>query len=190
MRSPKRQDSGFSEHTTSSRSKRQLTPEEQAAREKRRAERTPEEQAAHDKRKEERRQRAREAEKALEDAAVAAPTTPTKSDKGKDRSSAPRESRELASEHRRSSRRHSRSSVEPKLDTPSPVASKKFFDMKNGESIIEPNFTLKDKDREVPTSAAASSSKIPDPKRASTSSRLRRSEDKIGGRLTKDEPPS
>jgi len=151
--------------------------------------RTPEEQEAHDKRKEERR-RLRELEKAKEEAAPASP--------GKDRSipKSSSSSRDRPEHHRHhsshSSRRHSRTSVEPKLDVPpSPAASKKFFDIKNGESVIESNFVAKEaaakdsvKDvipKEV--SMPPSSSKTPtELKRSSTSrsTRLRKSEDRSG----------
>ncbi|KAK3360048.1 hypothetical protein B0T25DRAFT_601328 [Lasiosphaeria hispida] len=162
-RTPNRQDSGFSERS--------------------RRHRTPEEQAAHDKRKEERR-RQRELERAKESIPSSpskkesAPSSPSKkesapSSPSKERSvpKASSESRERPEHHRHhSSRRHSRTSVEPKTEASSPAASKKFFDTK-GQSVIEPNFAFKSDEAPV-----ASSSK-PELKRSSTtrSTRLRKS---------------
>lgn len=111
-RTPKRQDSGFSS-SHSARSKK---------------ERTPEEQAAHDKRKE--RRLAREKER-LNDSSPS--KSPSKSSKGKEPET------EKSSSHR-SSRRHSHASATvTKEDSPVPPP-KKFFDMKNGQSVLQSNF--------------------------------------------------
>ncbi|EOO01055.1 hypothetical protein UCRPA7_3461 [Phaeoacremonium minimum UCRPA7] len=91
-------------------------------------ERTPEEQAAHDKRKE--RRLAREKER-LNDSSPS--KSPSKSSKGKEPET------EKSSSHR-SSRRHSHASATvTKEDSPVPPP-KKFFDMKNGQSVLQSNF--------------------------------------------------
>ncbi|KAL2142245.1 hypothetical protein VTI28DRAFT_1443 [Corynascus sepedonium] len=178
-RTPNREDPGFGEHRSSPHSRRH---------------RTPEEQAAHEKRKEERR-RARELEKAKD----GAPSSPASADKDKDRS-ATRERSERSSEHRhshhRESRRHSQSrhSIEPKPSDvsvpPSPAASKKFFDIKNGQSVLEVNFGVGPRDTSAsagppPTSsgsgsktAVAGNSGQPPELRRSSTSRVRRSEER------------
>jgi hypothetical protein len=205
-RTPNREDPGFSEHRSSPHS--------------RRYHRTPEEQAAHERRKEERR-RARELEKARD----GAPSSPAKADRDNKDYSAPRDrdhdrserdhersERSERSSHshlRRSSRRHSHShtSMEPpaskmELPPPSPTASKKFFDIKNGKSVLEVNFGSPSTRESalplpIPLPSASSSSKavIPPPppassgggerellRRSSTArsmGKVRRSEDRI-----------
>ncbi|KAK6082078.1 hypothetical protein SCUP234_04391 [Seiridium cupressi] len=121
-RTPKRSDSGFSADSSHS-SKRQRTP------------RTPEEQVAHDRRKEERR--------ALRD-------MERQESKGKD-PEIPRSDRHSHS----SSKRHSQQSVSSRSErsskiNESPVTSKKFFDLKGGQSAVTPNFSSRASDSAVP----------------------------------------
>ncbi|KAI1344888.1 hypothetical protein F5Y15DRAFT_10161 [Xylariaceae sp. FL0016] len=144
---PKRQDSGFSvESSHSSSSRRQRTPEEQAAHEKRKEER----RAARDARDKEKESKGKEPEK---------PETPT-SDKN--------------SSHR-SSRRHSHSHSERRMSfkDESPVSKKGFFDMKNAESILAPNYA-RSKTEEIRPSSKGSSKDPPKPdvpKRSSTTTK-------------------
>lgn len=172
-RTPTREDPGFGEHKSSPHSRRH---------------RTPEEQAAHDKRKEERR-RTRDLEKAKDNT----PDSLANIDRERDRS-APRDRSERSSEHRhshhRESRRHSQSrhSIDPKTDVvvpPSPAASKKFFDMKNGQSVLEPNFggprdTSATATALPPTSSSSRTAVVPELRRSSTTrgstTKMRRSD--------------
>jgi hypothetical protein len=181
-RTPTREDPGFGEHKSSPHSRRH---------------RTPEEQAAHDKRKEERR-RARDLERAKDNA----PDSLANTDKDGDRS-APRDRSERTSEHRhshhRESRRHSQSrhSIDPKMDVvvpPSPAASKKFFDIKNGQSVLEPNFggprdTSASTAALPPTSSSSRTAVVPELRRSSTTrgstTKMRRSEERSSS-LRKD----
>ena len=168
-RTPTIHDSGFSEHASSPHSRRH---------------RTPEEQAAHERRKEERR-RAREVDRTRE----SSPGSPAKADRERDRS-APRERLERSSEYRQhlhSSRRlsQSRTSIDPKTETSTPTASKRFFDMKNGQSVLEVNFGSRDS---VPPSASVRTTHT-ELKRSSTSrsTKMRRSEDRMAHGATDDE---
>ncbi|KAK9415381.1 hypothetical protein SUNI508_10571 [Seiridium unicorne] len=140
-RTPKRSDSGFSADSSHS-SKRQRTP------------RTPEEQVAHDRRKEERR--------ALRD-------IERQESKGKD-PEIPRSDRHSHS----SSKRHSQQSVSSRSErsskiNESPVTSKKFFDLKGGQSAVTPNFSSRASDSAVPR--VAKDSARPDAAKRSHTSR-------------------
>lgn len=97
-----------------------------------RRERTPQEQAEHERRKEERR---REREKAKAESPVAEA-------KGKEVEAPPSADRSHRSSRRHSSTRHSVTSPSntSKTESSAPAPSKKFFDMKNGESVMGSNF--------------------------------------------------
>jgi hypothetical protein len=139
-RTPKRQDTGLSTDS-STRSRRH---------------RTPEEQAAHEKRKEERRLREKEKERERESSKDKAesPSSPKEKPRDKDKEPATSTSRERPTSsshsHHRSSRRHSKSEGNSRSDKPSPskteaappssAGSKKFFDVKNGQSVLETKF--------------------------------------------------
>lgn len=99
-----------------------------------RRERTPQEQAEHDRRKEERRL-AREKEKAKADSPVTEP-------KGKEVEAPPSADRSHRSSRRHSSTRHSVASPSNTARTEASTAapSKKFFDMKNGQSVMGSSF--------------------------------------------------
>lgn len=117
---PRHQDTGESAHGShSSRSRR---------------ERTPQEQAEHERRKEERRL-AREKDKAKADSPVAEP-------KGKEPEAPPSADRSHRSSRRHSSTRHSVASPSNTARTEASTAapSKKFFDMKNGQSVMGSSF--------------------------------------------------
>lgn len=117
---PRHQDTGESAHGShSSRSRR---------------ERTPQEQAEHERRKEERRL-AREKDKAKADSPVVEP-------KGKEPEAPPSADRSHRSSRRHSSTRHSVASPSNTARTEASTAapSKKFFDMKNGQSVMGSSF--------------------------------------------------
>lgn len=99
-----------------------------------RRERTPQEQAEHDRRKEERRL-AREKEKAKAD-------SPVTESKGKEVEAPPSADRSHRSSRRHSSTRHSVASPSNTARTEASTAapSKKFFDMKNGQSVMGSSF--------------------------------------------------
>lgn len=117
---PRHQDTGESAHGShSSRSRR---------------ERTPQEQAEHERRKEERRL-AREKDKAKTDSPVAEP-------KGKEVEAPPSADRSHRSSRRHSSTRHSVASPSntARTEASTVAPSKKFFDMKNGQSVMGSSF--------------------------------------------------
>lgn len=99
-----------------------------------RRERTPQEQADHERRKEERRL-AREKDKAKTDSPVA-------ESKGKEPEAPPSADRSHRSSRRHSSTRHSVASPSNTAQTEASTAapSKKFFDMKNGQSVMGSSF--------------------------------------------------
>lgn len=99
-----------------------------------RRERTPQEQAEHERRKEERRL-AREKEKAKTD-------SPVTESKGKEVEAPPSADRSHRSSRRHSSTRHSVASPSntARTETSTAAPSKKFFDMKNGQSVMGSSF--------------------------------------------------
>lgn len=136
----KRTDRGVSDSSHGSR--RHRTPEEIAAREKRRAERTPEQQAAHDKRKEERRA-AKEKEREQEA-------------RGKDPET-PQSRRESHQSHRSSKRDSVQStpsqaeSASRSVETPSTPPKKSFFDFRRSQSAVTtPNIVSRASEPAVP----------------------------------------
>lgn len=160
-----------------------------------RRERTPQEQAEHERRKEERRL-AREKDKAKSDSPIAEP-------KGKEVEAPPSADRSHRSSRRHSSTRHSVASPSNTARTEASTAapSKKFFDMKNGQSVMGSSFggpltadtdstTTKDKDT-ISSSRRSKEVSRPPPvelKRSSTtrSSRgVRRSLDQSNAKLQK-----
>jgi hypothetical protein len=165
-RTPKRQDSGLSGDGSSSSRRR----------------RTPEEQAAHEKRKEERRLREKEKERERESSKgkEEQPSTPTDKprDKVKDTAAGTSTERERATSsshsNHRSSRRHSRSDGTSRPDRPSPskteavspssTASKKFFDIKNGQSVLETKFPAPSAEAAVPAASLKDKDAAPAPK--------------------------
>ena len=158
--------------------------------------RTPEEQAAHEKRKEERRlarEREEQQDKGKGRDGPSSSSSPSK-DKGKERatSSASKASgsRERSSDHHHhrgsGSRRHSRTAGDGKEAETTPPPPKKFFDMKNGQSVLESNFAPKD--ATATANGGGAGSKSVELKRSATArSSRRRSEDvsSSGGGATK-----
>ncbi|KAI1428649.1 hypothetical protein F5Y12DRAFT_731114 [Xylaria sp. FL1777] len=120
--------------------------------------RTPEDQAAHDKRKEERRarhelERARERqEPEREHKGKEAETTLPSSDSHSSRSLRRSGQADLRSGHSRPERRVSIK------DEPSPVSSKKFFDFRGGESILDPARVAREAETEAPKRTSTSKS--------------------------------
>lgn len=180
---PRHQDTGESAHGShSSRSRR---------------ERTPQEQAEHERRKEERRL-AREKDKAKTDSPVAEP-------KGKEVEAPPSADRSHRSSRRHSSTRHSVASPSNTARTEASTAapSKKFFDVKNGQSVMGSTFggpltadtastSTKDKDKDTVSSSRRSKEVTRPPpvelKRSSTtrsSKGVRRSLDQSNAKLQK-----
>lgn len=180
---PRHQDTGESAHGShSSRSRR---------------ERTPLEQAEHERRKEERRL-AREKDKAKTDSPVAEP-------KGKEAEAPPSADRSHRSSRRHSSTRHSVASPSNTARTEASTAapSKKFFDVKNGQSVMGSTFggpltadtastSTKDKDKDTVSSSRRSKEVTRPPpvelKRSSTtrsSKGVRRSLDQSNAKLQK-----
>jgi hypothetical protein len=198
-----REDPGFGEHKSSPHSRRHRTPEEQAAHDKRKEERRRARDLERAKDNVERAkdnvERAKDnverAKDNVERAKDNAPDSLANTDKDRDRS-APRDRSERTSEHRhshhRESRRYSQSrhSIDPKMDVavpPSPAASKKFFDIKNGQSVLEPNFggprdTSASTAALPPTSSSSRTAVVPELRRSSTTrgstTKIHRSEER------------
>ncbi|KAI0134122.1 hypothetical protein BJ170DRAFT_608594 [Xylariales sp. AK1849] len=172
-KTPKRTDSGFSvDISRSASSKKQRTPEEQAAHEKRKEERkqrTPKEQAEHDKRKEGRKQRTPE-EQAEHDRRKEerhAGREKERGGKGKDPETPQSDRPSHRSSRRYSQHSQSSRSERPSFkDEPSP-SNKKFFDLKNVESVVAPNLVARATESAVPR-AAKEPPKPDAPKRSHT----------------------